>query len=74
MSRKIETRYESHKKKYLTTIKTKDKHGAQWVIHERHDEETPSKELLQEMHKELSRGVEESNNKEFVHTKYHDMV
>ena len=74
MSRKIKTVYESHKEKWCTTIKTKNKHGEQWVIHERHDEEKPNEELLQKMHKELSRGVEESNNKEFVHTKYHNMV
>ncbi len=74
MSRKIETIYESHKKKWCTTIKTKNKHGEEWVVHDIHDEEKPSEELLQILHTELSRGVEESNKKEFVHTKYHDMV
>ena len=74
MSRKVETVYESRRDKYLTTIKTKNKHGEIWAIHERHKEEKPSEELLQKMHTELSIGVEESNKKEFVHTKYHNMV
>ncbi len=74
MSRKTETVYESHKEKWCTSIKTKNKHSEEWVVHDRHDEEKPSKELLQEMHKELSRGVEESNSREFVPTKYHNMV
>ncbi len=70
MSRKIETIYESHKEKWCTTIKTKNKHGEEWVVHERHNEEKPSEELLQKMHKELSRGVKESNEKGLVWEEY----
>ena len=70
MSRKIETIFEPHKKKWRTTIKTKNKHGEEWVVHERHDEEKPSKELLQKMHKELSKGVDESNEKGLVWEEY----
>ncbi len=61
MSRKTTTVYESHKEKWLTVIKTKDKNEKEWWISERHDEETPTKELLEDMNTKLSEAVDKSN-------------
>ncbi len=64
MSRKIETIYEPHKKKYRTTIKTKDENGKEWCMHARHKEETPSREILYELNDKLGAAVRESNTKD----------
>ena len=62
----ITTIYEPHKNKWVTTIGTKDKHGEEWVVYERHDEEVPSKELMQQLHTILSEAVDKANQDSVV--------